>query len=132
MKTIGAAAKAVGLPTKTVRYYAEIGLVVPEGRSDKGYRMYDEKSLRRLGFVRRARAFGFSVETCRELLALYSDQARAAADVKAIAVEHLAEIDRKLRELQSLRDELSMLAESCSGGTRADCPILSALAEEGA
>ena len=129
MYTIGTAAKRADMATKTIRYYADISLVVPESRSDNGYRLYDDRALRRLIFVRRARAFGFSIETCRNLLALYSDQSRASADVKAIALDHLSEIDKKLRELQTLRDELSLLADSCAGDARADCPILNALGE---
>lgn len=127
MYTIGTAAKRTDMPTKTIRYYADIGLVVPEGRSEKGYRLYDDRALQRLIFVRRARAFGFSINTCRSLLALYSDQSRSSSDVKAIALDHLAEIDDKLSELQTLRDELAHLADSCAGDERADCPILSAL-----
>lgn len=128
MYTIGTAAKKTDMPTKTIRYYADIRLVTPVGRSEKGYRLYDDRALRRLIFVRRARAFGFSVETCRNLLALYSDQSRASADVKAIALNHLSEIDAKLRELQTLRDELARLANTCAGDERADCPILTGLA----
>lgn len=128
MYTIGTAAKKTDMPTKTIRYYADIRLVTPVGRSEKGYRLYDDRALRRLIFVRRARAFGFSVETCRNLLALYSDQSRASADVKAIALNHLSEIDAKLRELQTLRDELARLANTCAGDDRADCPILTGLA----
>lgn len=128
MYTIGTAAKKADMPTKTIRYYADIRLVTPVGRSEKGYRLYDDRALRRLIFVRRARAFGFSVETCRNLLALYSDQSRASADVKAIALNHLSEIDAKLRELQTLRDELARLANTCAGDDRADCPILTGLA----
>lgn len=128
MHTIGTAAKRTELPAKTIRYYADIGLVTPEGRSEKGYRLYDDRALRRLIFVRRARAFGFSIETCRTLLALYTDQSRSSSDVKSIALDHLTEIDEKLRELQTLRDELSHLADSCAGDARADCPILSGLA----
>lgn len=129
MHTIGAAAKRTDMPTKTIRYYADIGLVTPEGRSDKGYRLYDDRALRRLVFVRRARAFGFSIETCRTLLDLYADQSRSSSDVKAIALDHLSEIDEKLAELQTLRDELAHLAQSCAGDERADCPILSALGD---
>ena len=128
MYTIGTAAKKTDMPTKTIRYYADIRLVTPVGRSEKGYRLYDDRALRRLIFVRRARAFGFSVETCRNLLALYSDQSRASAHVKAIALNHLSEIDAKLRELQTLRDELARLANTCAGDDRADCPILTGLA----
>ena len=58
---IGAAARASGLSTKTVRYYADIGLVAPAGRGTNGYRDYDESDVRQLAFVRRARNFGFSL-----------------------------------------------------------------------
>ena len=76
---ISEAAKSVGLPTKTVRYYADIGLVTPASRTDAGYREYDEDSIRKLCFVKRARKFGFSVKDCRDLLDLYQDSSRSAA-----------------------------------------------------
>ena len=130
MLTIGAAAKETGLPTKTVRYYADIELVVPNGRSGKGYRLYEDAELRKLVFVRRARAFGFSIESCRNLLGLYSDRDRSSADVKQITLDHIAEIDEKLTELHTLRDELAHLSKNCRGDDRPDCPILSSLAGE--
>ena len=128
MLTIGAAAIATGLPTKTVRYYSDIKLVAPSGRSDKGYRLYQDTELRKLVFVRRARAFGFSVQDCRNLLNLYEDHDRASGEVKKITQAHIVEIDIKLKEMQTLRDELVHLAKNCRGDNRPDCPILSALA----
>lgn len=62
---ISAASKAAGLPVKTVRYYADIGLVEASSRSEAGYRSYDEVAVRKLVFARRSRAFGFSIEECR-------------------------------------------------------------------
>lgn len=109
---------------KTVRYYSDIGLVDPPLRTAAGYRDYDEASIRRLVFIRRARAFGFSVEECRELLGLYGDTARSSAEVKKIAARRLVEIRDKQRELQSLHDELSHLVEACNGDHRPDCPII--------
>ena len=79
---ISAASKTADLPVKTVRYYADIGLVSAPFRSEAGYRTYDDGSVRKLVFVRRAREFGFSVDECRELLSLYEDQHRSSADVK--------------------------------------------------
>ena len=128
MLSIGEAAKATGLPTKTVRYYADIGLVVPSGRSGSGYRYYAEQELKKLAFVRRARAFGFSIDECRELLSLYEDQQRSSADVKTIALRRLEEIEERLRDLRKLRDELSHLARACHGDERPDCPILDSFA----
>ena len=102
---ISGAAKAAGLPVKTVRYYGDIGLVDAPSRTDSGYRTYDDKAVRKLIFVRRAREFGFSVSECRELLGLYEDQERSSADVKRLAEHRLEEIREKQRELASLHDE---------------------------
>ncbi len=121
---ISQAAKASGLATKTVRYYADIGLVKPAGRSASGYRTYTDPQVRKLNFVRRARAFGFSIEDCRGLLGLYEDHERSSADVKHIASKRLDDIKAKQRELQTLHDELAHLVKSCRGDHRPDCPII--------
>ena len=125
---IGAASKAAGLPVKTVRYYAEIGLVDAESRRASGYRNYGDAAVRKLAFVRRAREFGFSIGECRELLELYQDRQRSSADVKRIAQARLGEIERKQRELQYLHDELAHLVDACAGDARPDCPIIDRLA----
>lgn len=125
---IGEAARASGLPVKTVRYYADIGLVAPAARASNGYRAYDRGDVRRLAFVRRARAFGFSVEECRELLALYADRGRASAAVKEIALARITDLDRQMAELAALRADLARLAEACRGDGEPDCPILNGLA----
>ena len=124
---IGDAAKESGLPVKAVRYYAEIGLVSPP-RQANGYRDYGDAELRRLSFIGRARAFGFSIDDCRRLLDLYQDADRAAADVKALAEAHLATLDRKLAELTTLRAELNAIASECGGGDGPRCPIIEHLA----
>ena len=121
---ISKAAEAAGLPVKTVRYYADIGLVAPAGRTASGYRDYDDAAVRKLAFVRRAREFGFTIEECRDLLGLYEDRARSSADVKRIAARRLEEIEAKQRALQALHDELSELVCACHGDDRPDCPIL--------
>ncbi|MEM7505632.1 MAG: Cu(I)-responsive transcriptional regulator [Pseudomonadota bacterium] len=125
---IGAVAKAVDLPVKTVRYYADIGLVRPAARSTSGYRQYDETELSKLVFVRRARAFGFSIDEVRELLSLYEDRNRSSADVKEIATHRLEDIEKKMRELKALHDELAHLVTACRGDDRPDCPIISRFA----
>ena len=121
---ISSAAEAAGLPVKTVRYYADIGLVDAPSRSEAGYRTYDDASVRKLGFVRRSREFGFSIEECRELLSLYQDRDRTSAEVKRIASKKLQDIEEKQRELQSLHEELEHLVKSCRGDQRPDCPII--------
>ena len=121
---ISGAAKATGLPVKTVRYYADIGLVQPAARTAAGYRDYDEAAMRKLSFVGRARGFGFSIAQCRELLGLYQDEHRSSAEVKQIASARLEDIRAKQRELQVLHDELEHLVGACCGDERPDCPII--------
>ena len=95
---IGEASERSGLPSKTIRYYEDIGLIRP-GRGGNGYRDYDASDVHKLRFLQRSRGLGFSVEECRQLLALYEDKSRASADVKDIAQTKLTEIDRKIREM---------------------------------
>lgn len=125
---IGQASDATGLPAKTIRYYEDISLIRPS-RANNGYREYDGKDVHRLAFIQRSRSLGFSIEECRSLLSLYEDKARASADVKALATEKIAEIDRKLKELKSLRNTLKTLAEHCHGDDRPDCPIIDEMAK---
>ena len=125
---IGDIAKRTGLPAKTIRYYEEIGLVTPH-REANGYRVFDDKDTHRLTFLARARALGFPIEECRTLLALYKDDSRASADVKRIAQDHLAQIEDKIQQLQSMRDTLTHLVRECAGDNRPDCPILKDLAK---
>ena len=127
---IGAAAEAAGLPAKTIRYYEEIGLITPD-RTSAGYRDFADTHIHKLRFLARARGLGFSVEECRTLLALWEDQGRASADVKALAVAHLDRIDAKMAELADMRATLSDLVTACAGDGRPDCPILKGLGEGG-
>lgn len=127
---IAIAAERCGLPAKTIRYYEDIGLVRPD-RSANGYRDFGDADLHKLVFLSRARSLGFTIEDCRALLALYEDRRRTSADVKRVAEEHLARIDRKLAELESMRQVLGQLVERCHGDERPECPIIDDLAGEG-
>jgi len=120
---IGAAEQASGLPAKTIRYYEDIGLLIP-ARRDNGYRDYGRTDIHKLAFLKRARGLGFSIEDCRALMSLYEDRKRASADVRTLAHTHLHRIEDKISELQGLRDALSTLVEACHGDARPDCPIL--------
>lgn len=125
---IGQAARKTELPTKTIRYYEEIELISPI-RSENGYRTYTDQDIHRLTFLKRSRSLGFSIEECRLLLSLYDDKHRASADVKAIAQGKIAEIDRKITELQSLKATLGQLVNHCHGDNKPDCPILDGLSD---
>ncbi len=130
---IGTVADRTGVSAKTIRYYESIGLIEPAHRTDSGYRTYDETDVATLRFIQRARSLGFSVKDVRRLLDLWADKDRASSDVKALALEHIAAIDRKLAELRSIRDTLVDLTERCHGDDRPACPILDDLAgSEGA
>ncbi|CAN7725428.1 Cu(I)-responsive transcriptional regulator [Mesorhizobium sp. LjNodule214] len=124
---IGIASEQSGLPSKTIRYYEDIGLVRP-ARTGNGYRDYSVADIHRLRFLQRSRSLGFSVDECRQLLSLYHDKERESADVKAIAQARLVEIDRKIAELVGLRHLLHHLVEHCHGDERPDCPIIDELA----
>ncbi len=127
---IGEASELSGLPTKTIRYYEDIGLVRSD-RRDNGYRDYGEAEIHKLRFIQRSRGLGFTVEQCRTLLSLYNDPDRSSADVRALAENHLEEIERKIQELAGMRSTLSQLVSSCHGDHRPDCPILNDLAGSG-
>jgi|TARA_R110000824_G_scaffold118960_14_gene272233 Cu(I)-responsive transcriptional regulator len=124
---IGEVARLTGVPPKTIRYYEEIDLIAAPARSDNGYRAYGEEAVHTLRFVASARNLGFTVEQCRALLALYRDKSRASADVKQVANTHIADIDRRIDELQAMRKVLADLARRCHGDDRPDCPIIDEL-----
>jgi MerR family transcriptional regulator, copper efflux regulator len=125
--TIGEVAAASGLPAKTIRYYEDIGLILPP-RRDNGYRSYREQELHKLRFLHRARSLGFTIDECRQLLSLYEDESRASSDVKALAHEHLKEVEAKIVELEGMKSTLQTLIKSCRGDHRPDCPIIDDLA----
>ncbi|MBV4493142.1 Cu(I)-responsive transcriptional regulator [Pseudomonas oryzicola] len=125
---IGQAARRSGLSTKMIRYYESIGLLKPATRSDSGYRLYQAEDLHSLAFIKRSRDLGFSLEEVGKLLTLWQDRQRASADVKALALQHIEELNRRIEELVSLRDTLGELVSHCQGDDRPDCPILKDLA----
>jgi Cu(I)-responsive transcriptional regulator len=125
---IGQAASQSGVSAKMIRHYEALGLLPAVPRTDAGYRQYGEAQIHTLRFIRRARLLGFSMVEIAELLRLWQNQSRASADVKRIALAHVADLERRIAEMQAMRQTLQELAHCCQGDHRPDCPILSGLA----
>lgn len=130
--SIGSLAKATGTKVETIRCYESIGLLAAPARTKNNYRAYTPQHLARLSFIRRARALGFSIDQVQELLELADQKDISCKAVDAIAREHLAEIDRKLRDLNTLRFELSNVIVQCGHGTISECRIIETLAPDSA
>jgi MerR family mercuric resistance operon transcriptional regulator len=125
--TIGALSKRTGCHIETIRYYERIGLLPAPPRSAGGHRLYGEDHLKRLTFVRRGRELGFTLEDIRGLLGLVDGGAYTCAEVKALTLDHLGEVRRKLADLRRLEKVLKNMAEECDGGAVPDCPVIDAL-----
>lgn len=119
---IGDVADASGVSAKMVRYYEQIGLIPAAPRTEAGYRTYSEADMRVLQFIGRARELGLPMEKIKLLVALWKDRSRASRDVKRMALEHVADLRRKVTELTAMADTLQELADRCSGGSRPECP----------
>jgi len=126
---IGEAAARSGVSAKMVRHYESLGLVPKVGRTDAGYRQYTENDVHTLRFIRRARNLGFSMAEIAELLKLWQNKRRASADVKRVALDHAADLHRRIEEMTAMKRTLERLAECCHGDHRPDCPILDELAD---
>lgn len=125
---IGHVARTTGLSVEAIRYYERLGLIDEAERTASGYRQFDPGVVRRLRFIQRAQALGFSLEEIRELLELRLSPAAPAAEVRMKADAKLSEIEAKLSDLWRMRRALKDLARSCCGdGPTSDCPILDAL-----
>lgn len=120
---IGQASTASGVNAKMIRYYERIGLIPQAGRTDAGYRIYDEADVNTLRFIHRARAFAMPIERIRRLVSLWQG-GRPSREVKEVALEHARDLKRKIAELTAMREALQALADACDGDHRPECPIL--------
>ena len=126
--TIGHLAKEAGVNLETVRYYERRGLLPKPPRSASGYRLFPSDAARRLRFIRRAQELGFSLMEIRELLSLRVSPTAKSADVRKRAEAKIADIDAKIRSLDSMKTTLRKLTKVCAGcGPIAECPILESL-----
>lgn len=128
---IGEAAAASGVSAKMIRHYEKIGLIPPAGRTFANYRIYSPASVHTLQFIKRARTLGFSMKQIAVLLDLWQDTSRNSAEVKKMAMTHVAELEKRILEMQAMSNALKQLARRCAGDDRPDCPILEDLAQQG-
>ena len=124
---IGEASAATGVSERMIRHYEKIGLVPAAARRESGYRDYSAADVARLRFIANARDLGFAIEEIATLLSLWSDNGRASAEVKALALARAEELHRKAEALEAMRRALLDLARRCHGDDRPECPILDGL-----
>ena len=127
---IGQAADASGVSAKMIRHYESIGLIPAADRTFSNYRIYTQRDVHTLQFIRRARTLGFSMKEIQELLGLWQNSRRSSAQVKKLAQKHIDELQQKIVEMVAMKRTLETLAAHCHGDERPDCPILEDLAHE--
>ena len=123
---IGSLSQQTGVNIETIRYYEKIALLPPPARSQGGFRQYENRHIERLRFIRRGRDLGFSIDSIRALLALAEQPDLPCGDADHLVALHLDEVERKIADLQRLRDELRRMADCC-GRIVADCQIIGTL-----
>jgi MerR family mercuric resistance operon transcriptional regulator len=124
---IGQLSKHTGTNVETIRYYERVGLLAAAVRSSGGYRLYSSDHLKRLNFVRRARALGFSIAEIRTLLRLADERKRPCAEVRVVADAHLKDVRAKIADLRRMERVLKATVSRCASGMRTHCPVIEAL-----
>lgn len=126
---IGELSRATGTNIETIRYYERIGLLPAPDRTAANYRSYSDTHRARLQFVRHSRDLGFTIEEVRSLLDLSDDPTRECGAADRIATAHLEQVEEKIAQLTSLRNELTRIVGRCRGGIAADCRVIEALSD---
>lgn len=129
MFSIGEAAKRTGLKVPTIRYYEQERLLRPPRRTESGRRLYSDADVRRLAFIRHARALGFELDDIRSLLDLADHPERPCDDADRIARDNLNGVRRRIEQLRALEQELTRMIAACDGGAVAECRIIEALGD---
>ncbi len=124
MMSIGEAASRSGVPAQTIRFYEDEGIIAPAPRREIRYRSYSHVDVQTLQFIHRARNLGFPLREVADLVALYRDPRRASRRVKRLALQHVADLNRKIAEMNAIRNAIFHLAESCRGDDRPECPVI--------
>jgi MerR family copper efflux transcriptional regulator len=128
---IGEVAERGGVNLQTIRYYEREGLLPQPPRLPSGYRVFPERTVRRVRFIKRAQELGFTLAEVRELLVLRVDKHRSSAEVRDLAQAKIADIEEKIRTLQTMKAALTRVTAQCSGcGPASECPILDSIDSE--
>ncbi len=128
---IGTLSQRTGCNIETIRYYERVGLLPSPARSPGGYRLYGTEHLKRLTFIRRARALGFSIDEVRTLLKLADQRKRPCAEVRLVAAGHLEDVRAKIADLKTMERVLSETVARCAEGAGSHCPVIDALYRDG-
>src|SRR5712664_2000489 len=128
---IGALAAHTGANIETIHYYERVALLPAPARSSGGYRLYGTDQLKRLTFIRRARALGFSIGEVRTLLRLADERKRPCAEVRVVADTHLKDVRAKIADLRRMERVLQATVARCASGKRTHCPVIEALYRDG-
>jgi MerR family mercuric resistance operon transcriptional regulator len=127
---IGALSEQTGCKIETIRYYEKAGLLPVPARSPAGYRRYGSTHLKRLTFIRRARALGFSIEEVRRLLKLADEHKRPCAEVRVVAGVHLKDVQARIADLRAMERVLRETVTKCASSRSPDCPLIESLSRE--
>jgi len=127
--TIGWMSEAARCKVQTIRYYEHIGLLPEPARTPGNQRIYSDRHLQRLTFIRHSRELGFSLDQVREILALSDDPSKSCGDIDRVARIHLQDVESKIERLQGMRTELQRMIGQCAGGRVADCRIVEVLSD---
>jgi len=126
MLSISQAAKETGLSVKSIRHYETIGLISAPPREENDYRFYPEQIMQQLHFIHKSKQAGFNLKECKALLLLSEDEHRNSADVKSIALQKIQEIELRIKQQQSIVDQLKKITQQCPGNEQANCSIIDA------
>ena len=124
---IGELARNCGCPAETIRYFEKIGLLPTPLRGVNGYRYYDESNQKWLQFILRSRALGFTQIEVRRLSDVAHQSQPACADVHELLVEHIIDVQKKMKDLRRMQRALERLKSKCQDGTLHDCPVIDEL-----